>query len=406
MTKRPLPIYPRRAFGSASSGVALASAIATTFVQLAHAQPVPAQPAPAQSAQLGPTSSAAGAATATPPLIPAPAPAEDAASSCTETWSSDRARPRLVERFPDRGISGYVAALELELEHLVGERVFPAGLEFASDAPERALLKNAEFALPDAKSGVLPTLVRKEQGGTVTTHVSIPVIPLPGEAGRHALTLPPLPIAIARASGAVQTLCTKPLRITVEDPLASTANPEQKPNPPPRPQRELWTLARDAAIATLIALPLAALLLLGIRDLKRRFYRPPPPPPPTPPWQEALLALSALESEGLLERFEFERHLDRTADILRKYLGGRYGFDGLECTTREILRELAERAVDPESEQTVRGILQRTDLVKFARRLPDEGECKDALESVRRIVQETTPRVSLDPRSASKGGGP
>lgn len=325
--------------------------------------------------------------------------AEPELAACEETWSKDRQRPNLETRLPDRGTSGHVAWLTIVVDHLVGEQVLPGGVELAADAPEVRLLKAAEFVLPHPQSPVKASLDRKDAGTRAKTEIRLPLIPLPKQAGRHVLELPPLPIAVARASGEVQTLCTTSAKITVEDPLAGTPAAEPTKDPPARPQRELWTAARDLAVALLIAIPTALALALLFLRFKDAFKKAPPPVPPRPAWEVALSRLQALEQEGLLDRHEYELFLDGVVDTLREYLGSRYGFDGLECTTREILRQLEQRAPDFSSMLDVRGLLQRTDLVKFARRLPTIDECREAIDQVRRIVRTTTPGPSLDPRS-------
>lgn len=346
--------------------------------------------------------------------VPSAEPSPDG-EGCRDDWPTDRARPQLTERFPKRGVSGHVVRLELDVQHFPGELVLPAGLEtmqmmLAEASDERQRLSEAKFKLPDPKSDVKPTLTRPagapssgdgalQRGNErVTTKVTFPLIPLPAEAGRFELTLPRLPIAIARASGQVHTVCTQPHVITVEDPLASSANVEKKPNPEPRPQIEVWTALRDFVLHALWIAPLvllAAGLLYRYRD---RFKRRPAPPPPVPPWERARGQLSHLESKGLLSTGAFEEYLDGVTDTLREYLGLRYGFDGLECTTRELLRQLGTRASDFSEEQGVRTLLQRADLVKFARRAPSEEECRDAMLVTRRIIDVTTPAPSLDPR--------
>jgi len=330
--------------------------------------------------------------------------AEPTTDACQETWSKERQRPTLVTNLPNRGISGHVAWLTIEVEHGVGEQVLPGGIELAADAPEVRLLRAAEFALPEPTSPVKATLERKDAGTRAKTTIRLPLIPLPKQAGRHQLALPPLPIAVARASGEVQTLCTTQADITVEDPLAGTPAAEPAKDPDARQQRELWTAARDLAIALLIALPTALALALLFLRFRGSWKKAPPPVPPRPAWEVALSRLEALEQEGLLHRHEYELFLDGVVDTLREYLGSRYGFDGLECTTREILRQLEQRAPDFSSILDVRGLLQRTDLVKFARRLPTEEECREAIDQVRRIVRTTTPGPSLDPRTASPQG--
>src|SRR5690606_27757528 len=82
---------------------------------------------------------------------------------------------------------------------------------------------------------------------------------------------------------------------------------------------------------------------------------------------------------------------ERVADVIRKYLGARYGFDGLECTSRETLRML--RAITPPvtALPLIKAFLQQADLVKFARLTPTAEQCVEVLEEARLIVQRTLP---------------
>ena len=70
----------------------------------------------------------------------------------------------------------------------------------------------------------------------------------------------------------------------------------------------------------------------------------PPPPPPRPPWDVALEELDEVRHAGLLEVERYGEYFDRMSDALRRYLGARFGFDGLESTTDEILAALKKQA--------------------------------------------------------------
>jgi hypothetical protein len=99
----------------------------------------------------------------------------------------------LVEAFPKRGTSGHVSLLQIEIEHLPGEIVFPAGLSFRADAQELQTLKDAHFFFPAQESALAPILETEEAKdgkGHSRTKVVLPLIPLPPEAGRKELTLP------------------------------------------------------------------------------------------------------------------------------------------------------------------------------------------------------------------------
>lgn len=321
--------------------------------------------------------------------------------SCQESFGEGRTRPQVRESFPARAHAGHATELELVIEHLPLETVLPAGLELTADSDEGRAITSAHFQFPDPSSETKPVLERKEEGGHVTTHLRLPLVPLPPAPGRLELTLPPLPIHIARPSGQVDTLCTTEHVITIEDPLAGSNQTELHPDPPPRPQREIWTTARDVTLGLLLALPLLLALLWLARKYAPSLRRKPAPPPPVSAWDAALASLARLEREGLLEKQQYEAYLDRVSDTLRAYLGDRYGAGGLEATTRETLRLLGERAPGFEFERQVRAILQRADLVKFARRIPEESECREAFVETKHIVQRTTPAPSLDPRAST-----
>jgi len=326
------------------------------------------------------------------PALPAPAslPAEPV-GACIEKLPAGKARPQMTETFPGRGLSGHALELVLTLPHGPAETVLPTGFRFQPDAPEAKRLKQIGFLLPSPEGGAGPKVERKEDAGQTKSTVRLSFVALPKEPGRHQLTLPPLPITIARASGDLITLCTQPHTVTIEDPTANTPNAKPKANPAPRRQREEWTLLKQAVTIGAIALVVGALLawLIG-RWLKRP--RPvPPPPPPRPPWEVAREALHDLRHAGLTREGRFAEHFDRVSDIVRRYLGDRYGFDGLESTTREMLGELRGTTPRIPVLDEIERFLRQADLVKFARLTPSEPECAAVLSDADAIVEQTVP---------------
>ena len=343
--------------------------------------------APSASASAAPPASAAPAAAATASATPLPAEGE---AGCTEKIPSGKARPELGETFPARGLSGHALPLVVTVAHGAAETVLPTGFHFQSDAPEAKALKTAGFIVPNPDGGAGPKVERVE-GATSKSRVTLSFVALPKEAGRHELTLPPMPITVARASGELITLCTKPHHIVIEDPTSSTPNAKPKSNPPPRQQREEWTLLKQAvgigAVALLVGA--AAAWLIG-RWLKRP-RAVPPPPPPRPPWEVALESLHDLRHAGLTREGRFAEHFDRVSDVVRRYLGDRYGFDGLESTTREMLGELRGTTPRIAVLDDIERFLRQADLVKFARLTPSEPECSTALGDAEQIIERTVP---------------
>ncbi|HEY0464388.1 MAG TPA: hypothetical protein VGC79_09280, partial [Polyangiaceae bacterium] len=229
------------------------------------------------------------------------------------------------------------------------------------------------------------------------TKVWISVVPLPAKPGRHELVLPALPIAVSRASGELVTVCTASHAVLVEDPIANTPNPAPRANPAPRRQLEIWTTAKQVAIAGLIALFVGALGALLLSRWLRRPKKLPPPPPPRPPWDVALEALHDIRHAGLTREGRFAEVFDRVSDVLRRYLGDRYGYDGLESTTREALSSLRETTPQIEDLPGIEAFMRDADLVKFARLTPSEGECLDLLARAENIVTRTMLIAPLPP---------
>ncbi|MEI9953573.1 MAG: hypothetical protein WDO74_32475 [Pseudomonadota bacterium] len=311
------------------------------------------------------------------------------AESCVERIPSGKDRPHFTEKIAHRALSGHALTLEVVVEHGKGETVLPTGFRLLSDSPEAKALEREGFALPDPEGTAGPKLERSEQGERATTTVRISVVPLPAKPGRHELVLPPLPIAVSRASGELLTVCTVSHTVLVEDPIANTPNAPPRGNPAPRRQLEVWTTAKHVAIAVLIALLVGALGALLISRWLRRPKKLPPPPPPRPPWDVALEALHDIRHAGLTREGRFAEVFDRVSDVLRRYLGDRYGYDGLESTTREALSALRQTTPKIEDLPGIEGFMRDADLVKFARLTPSEGECLDLLARAESIVTRT-----------------
>ena len=338
-------------------------------------------------------------------------PEESSWPSCAEHVPSGAARPKMQESSPARALSGYAAALEVTIEHGKGEKVLPEGFRVQSGSDAARALGEAGFVLPHAEGGAGPSLTTTAGSANATTKVTIPLLLLPKQPGRNRMTLPPLPIAVARASGELVTVCTRPHDVLVEDPTAQAPEAKPKPNPPARPQLEEWTLAKNLTYGALGGALLALIAAWLIARYMRRPRPLPPPPPPRPPWEVAFEELFSVRHAGLVSQARFAEHYDRISDAVRKYLGGRYGFDGLETTTREMSSLL--RRVEPGVMElpSILSFLEECDLVKFARLTPSEKDCTDILDSAERIVRVTMPaaRSTPDaraPEEIAAGGGP
>jgi hypothetical protein len=334
-------------------------------------------------------------------------------SACVEHIPEGKQRPAITETFPERGRAGYSAVLAIEVPHGLGETVLPGGFRLLLDSPEGRALSSSGFVFPALDGPAAPRIVRDDLEGQVRTRVELPFVPLPKDPGPQTLTLPSVPIAIARPSGELITVCTAPHTLRVDDPIANLAQPTPRPNPAPLRQREVWTTAKNIALTALVALPLGALIALLVGLWLRRKKPLPPAPPPRPPWEVALEALARVRSQRLLEQGLTGQLFDEVSLAVREYLGQRFGFDGLECTTRELLEHLARLGENTPRRELVEDIellLRRADLVKFANLTPEVAECELALERGERIVRSTMvavprPAIGVAPAAAPDAPG-
>ncbi len=371
----------------------------------------------------------AGVLTALGLCLAPPARAEEGdagASDCVERVPAGATRPDITETFPARAGSGWAALLSITIKHGRGERVLPAGLENAATTESKKRLRAAGFTLPAQNGTAAGQIWTEDDGksGAVTSHVELPLVALPETPGRHILQLPALPIAVARANGEIMSICTRSHWITVEDPISNEPDAKPKPNPPGRLQREEWTALKTALAWIALGLLLAAAGFFAFRWWRARPVPVPPPPPPRPPWEVALEKLGAVRRGDLLERGRHAEYIDLVSDAVRGYLGARFGFDGLESTTDEILASvrvsgagfvrldmLDTRDREPlapaasmfaagVSLREIAGLLAECDLVKFAGMRPTTPQCHDALEVGERIVRGTMP---VAPRPTPEG---
>jgi hypothetical protein len=337
------------------------------------------------------------------PGAPAPPPAPQGRvwATCVEHLPGDVTRPDVADTFPDRTFAGYAAELRVEVAHGKGATVLPGGFQVESGSEAARALAAAGFVIPQADGGSAPTVETQEREDDALTTLVIPILALPKGPGRHELELPPLPIAIARANGQILTVCTKPHGITVLDPTGNEQDPEVHPNPDPRPQREEWVLLKQLTLGALAGVVAGVLLAW----LLRRWLRRPKPPPVVPkrlPWVVALEELAAIRSSSLLAEERTDEYFDRVSDTVRKYLGARYGFDGLETTTHEMRSTLKRVRPPIQNLKDIGVFLEDCDLVKFARMVPAESDCLDALARGEAIVMATTPPKPVDPSARKK----
>jgi hypothetical protein len=207
----------------------------------------------------------------------------------------------------------------------------------------------------------------------------------PGE-----ISVPSVEVTYLGKAGEVLTASTAPVPIKITSLLANEPEPALKENAAPVAVLEQNLLAVYVA-AGLAAAALGGLVALYLRKRWRARAAERRAPPPRPPHELALERLDRLGAGGFSE--DGSRPFYFTlSEIIREYLGARFGFDSLEMTTEELVDELRRRQPGSLILTEVTAWLGSCDLVKFAKTLPSETEARGALETAIRIVESTRPR--------------
>jgi hypothetical protein len=211
------------------------------------------------------------------------------------------------------------------------------------------------------------------------------------DPGRHQVD--GVELRIVTRSGLVGSVNTDPFAVEVGSLLANEPNATLKPETQPVVvMQDDYTLLY--VLGGLLAAALIALVTwLLARYFQRRVKPAPPPPPPRPPWEIAAQKLADLRRRKprMIDEGKAAQFVDEVSDVVREYLGGRFGFDGLETTTDEMLVRLRARNCNVGLWQEVGAYLRRCDLVKFAKVEPDRDEADLVFAKAQDIVQFSMP---------------
>lgn len=112
--------------------------------------------------------------------------------------------------------------------------------------------------------------------------------------------------------------------------------------------------------------------------------------------ERTLHAIDALDAAKLWERGQIKEHHTELSFILRSYLGARYGLNFLEQTTFQATTLLLHTGLDPDTVESIRIILDQSDLVKFAKSAPAEIAILQVSALARQVIAATSPLETAD----------
>lgn len=227
--------------------------------------------------------------------------------------------------------------------------------------------------------------------------------PVPGLNGalsdtlRHTLTIytpgvytiPPFTLTGSLAGGRTLTATTDSISITVvsvleDDPkdIRDIKGPATLPVPTPWLQ---W-----AAVAGIV-LALGLLLYYLYRRSKRQKITESIPVPISArsAYELAMEELDRLAGSAFLADGKVKQHYTELSEIFRRYLAEKYGIAAMEITTHELLDVLYHQKMPYESRQQIGTLLEESDLVKFAKFIPEKEHQACSIDKVRTLIVDT-----------------
>jgi hypothetical protein len=149
--------------------------------------------------------------------------------------------------------------------------------------------------------------------------------------------------------------------------------------------RSLWFYV--AAVLTIIGIAAAVLYFYNKRqspEIKPEIIRP--------AWEVALEDLHYLKEALRQGRVQHREYYFRLSEVLRGYLEKRFRIPLLESTTQEIRLRLKDNFINPSSKESFLTFLEQSDLIKFAKVLPETRMLEQDWKLAYQIVTETIPK--------------
>lgn len=174
--------------------------------------------------------------------------------------------------------------------------------------------------------------------------------------------------------GNTATVQTKPIPISIQSMYPETGFFLIDPRPPRRASNTM--LIVSSALGLFI---LAVWMGQGVRGRKRKA--------PAPAHWEAIKNLESLGKSRLVaEATKSDKYFTKLSHIIRQYIAKRYNFPALELSRIAIVEELMRQGVEAKRREIINKLLQKTDLVKFAREPVDYRQVAEAHGMAREII--------------------
>ena len=112
---------------------------------------------------------------------------------------------------------------------------------------------------------------------------------------------------------------------------------------------------------------------------------------PKEPEEIAQEKLEKLKSSSLLKEGKIRQYYQELSDILREYLEGRYKLQAPDMTTSELYKILKTSNFSQKNVQSIKVLLEKCDMVKFAKFIPENKFFAEDFDETERIFDNIKP---------------
>lgn len=200
------------------------------------------------------------------------------------------------------------------------------------------------------------------------------------------LEIPAIGVVVRRSDGTVETVSTNPINLTIESGGLDESGDIRSLKPPLGFARNWWLTVPWV----LLGLAFVALAVWKYRQSRRKDYGAPRPGTPVQPAHVlAYEALDLLERSDLLTQEKIKQFHIEVSEIAREYVYGRWKIDAIDMTTDDVLHALKRIGLGTADMERFGDLLNRSDMVKFAKSRPDADRSAGLIGLTREIVDST-----------------
>ncbi len=146
-----------------------------------------------------------------------------------------------------------------------------------------------------------------------------------------------------------------------------------------------WTWVMGLLAGALLVFLIIKIVLRKIKEMGSAESR-------KPAHERVLIEIKRLKDKGYLEEKKYKEFYSELSDVLRLYLERTFKVEALERTTSELLEELKQKRFEATPLSQMKQVLEETDLIKFAKFIPDHNTAARLEGLILTIVDEIKPK--------------